>query len=100
MGRNWAIAIGINQYRYLQPLYYAVQDAVAMCDYFSNEVRFEQVYYFSDISPPIQEVDGAAIPISYITDRPATSQLNLRGFGQPCLHQSPSVFERSRFHIA
>jgi formylglycine-generating enzyme required for sulfatase activity/uncharacterized caspase-like protein len=58
MGQNWAIAIGINQYRYLQPLHYAVQDAAAMCDYFRNEVRFEQVYYFADSSPPIQQDYG------------------------------------------
>ncbi|MBD2093572.1 SUMF1/EgtB/PvdO family nonheme iron enzyme [Trichocoleus sp. FACHB-591] len=58
MGKNWAIAVGINQYRYLQPLHYAVRDAAAMCDYFSHEVRFEQVYYFSDNSPPIQQDYG------------------------------------------
>lgn len=58
MGRNWAIAIGINQYRYLQPLHYAVGDAAAMCDYFGNEVRFEQIYYFSDTSPPLQQDHG------------------------------------------
>jgi uncharacterized caspase-like protein len=58
MGKNWAIAIGINQYRYLQALDYAVQDAVAMSHYFSHEVRFERVYYFSDTSPPIQQDYG------------------------------------------
>lgn len=58
MGRNWAIAIGINQYRYLQPLSYAVRDATAMRDYFSHEVRFERVYYFSDTSPLIEQDYG------------------------------------------
>ncbi len=61
MGKNWAIAIGINQYRYLQPLHYAVRDAAAMCNYFSNESRFEQVYYFSDTSPPIQQDYGSPL---------------------------------------
>ena len=58
MGKNWAIAIGINQYRYLQPLHYAVRDASAMGDYFSSEVRFDQVYYFADDSPPIEQDHG------------------------------------------
>jgi len=58
MGKNWAIAIGINQYRYLQPLHYAVRDASAMDDYFSNEVRFDQVYYFADNSPAIEQDYG------------------------------------------
>lgn len=58
MGKNWAIAIGINQYDNLQPLNYAKRDAEAMCSYFLNEVNFQQVYYFSDNSPPIQQDYG------------------------------------------
>jgi formylglycine-generating enzyme required for sulfatase activity/uncharacterized caspase-like protein len=55
MGKNWAIVIGINQYRNLQPLQYAVQDAVAVRDFFlSHPAEFEQIYYFSDQSPPIE----------------------------------------------
>ncbi len=30
MASNWAIVIGINQYRFLQPLKYAERDAKAM----------------------------------------------------------------------
>jgi len=58
MAKNWAIAIGINQYRNLQPLHYAVRDAAAVRDYFLNEVNFQQVYYFSDNSSPIQTDSG------------------------------------------
>jgi uncharacterized caspase-like protein len=58
MGKNWAIAIGINQYRNLQPLNYAVRDAEAVRAYFLNDVKFEQVYYFSDHSPPISQNYG------------------------------------------
>ncbi len=41
MGRNWAIAIGINQYRYLQPLHYAVRDAAAMSLRFNPGDRYD-----------------------------------------------------------
>ncbi len=58
MGKNWAIAIGINHYRNLQPLNYAVRDAEAMRDYFINDVSFQQVYTFSDTSPPIPQDYG------------------------------------------
>jgi formylglycine-generating enzyme required for sulfatase activity len=59
MGRNWAIAIGINDYYNLQPLHYAVQDAASMRDFFlSPAIAFEQVYYFSDQSPPIESPRG------------------------------------------
>ena len=61
MAKNWAIAIGINQYRNLQPLQFAVRDAEAMRDYFLNEVSFQQVYTFSDHSPPIQQDYGSPL---------------------------------------
>ncbi|GAB4378505.1 MAG: hypothetical protein Kow00121_30470 [Elainellaceae cyanobacterium] len=58
MGRNWAIAIGINQYDNLAPLYYAKRDAAAMRDYFCSEAGFEQVYYFADDAPDIEQGYG------------------------------------------
>ncbi|MFM7450181.1 MAG: SUMF1/EgtB/PvdO family nonheme iron enzyme [Leptolyngbyaceae cyanobacterium] len=58
MGRNWAIAVGINEYYNLQPLNYAVQDAESIQDFFLNEAGFEQVYYFSDHSPRIETPKG------------------------------------------
>ncbi|PZV17107.1 MAG: hypothetical protein DCF22_04315 [Leptolyngbya sp.] len=61
MDKNWAIAIGINQYRNLQPLQFAVRDADAMQDYFLNEVSFQKVYPFSDHSPPIQQDYGSPL---------------------------------------
>jgi len=51
MAKNWAIAIGINQYNYLQPLNYAKRDAQLMQEFLSNEAGFERVYFFSDDSP-------------------------------------------------
>jgi formylglycine-generating enzyme required for sulfatase activity/uncharacterized caspase-like protein len=53
MSKNWAICIGINHYYNLQPLQYAVKDAASVRDFFLNEIKFEQVYYFADDSPPI-----------------------------------------------
>ncbi len=58
MSRNWAICIGINHYYNLQPLKFAVQDASSVRDFFLNEAKFEQVYYFSDDSPPIETPKG------------------------------------------
>ncbi len=53
MGKNWAIAIGINSYDNLQPLSYAKRDAADMRDYFLNEAGFEKVYYFAEDAPDI-----------------------------------------------
>ena len=54
MSRNWAIAIGINQYDYFKDLRYAVQDAAAMRDFCCDEVQFEKVYYFADDAEDLQ----------------------------------------------
>jgi uncharacterized caspase-like protein len=53
MVKNWALAIGINQYEFLQPLKYAKQDARLMQEFFRNQSGFEQVFFFSDDSPDI-----------------------------------------------
>ena len=56
MAKNWAIAIGINQYNNLQHLNYAKLDAEAMRDCFEKEVRFDRVFLFTE--------DSIAIPTS------------------------------------
>ncbi|WP_414543856.1 SUMF1/EgtB/PvdO family nonheme iron enzyme [Nostoc sp. CCY0012] len=53
MAKNWAIAIGINQYDYLQPLNYAKRDALLMQEFLRHEVGCENIYFFSDDSPDI-----------------------------------------------
>lgn len=53
MVKNWAIAIGINQYDYLQPLNYAKRDAQLMQEFLVNEAGFERIFFFSDDSPDI-----------------------------------------------
>ncbi|MBD2095112.1 SUMF1/EgtB/PvdO family nonheme iron enzyme [Trichocoleus sp. FACHB-591] len=84
MGKNWAIAIGINQYDNLQPLSYAKRDAAAMRDYFLNEAGFEQVYYFAEDAPNIEQTYGPPfqpLPTFAKLDR----FLDVR-FEQPFLH--------------
>jgi formylglycine-generating enzyme required for sulfatase activity/uncharacterized caspase-like protein len=61
MGKNWAIAIGINGYRNLQRLNYAKRDAESVCSFFQQELAFEQVYAFTDNSPPIPTDSGPDI---------------------------------------
>ncbi|MDM9585944.1 caspase domain-containing protein [Nostoc sp. GT001] len=53
MAKNWAIAIGINQYDYLQPLNYAKRDAQLMQEFLGNEAGFERIFFFSDDSPNV-----------------------------------------------
>ncbi|MHC5610810.1 MAG: SUMF1/EgtB/PvdO family nonheme iron enzyme [Nostoc sp.] len=53
MAKNWAIAIGINQYDYLQPLNYAKRDALLMQEFLADEAGFERIFFFSDDSPPV-----------------------------------------------
>jgi formylglycine-generating enzyme required for sulfatase activity len=53
MAKNWAIAIGINQYDYLQPLNYAKRDALLMQEFLGNEAGFERIFFFSDDSPEV-----------------------------------------------
>ena len=58
MARNWAITIGINGYRYLQRLHYAMSDADAMRQFFTQELSFHQVYHFTDNGSPIAQDYG------------------------------------------
>ncbi len=53
MVKNWALAIGINQYDFLQPLKYAQRDAQLMQKLLCSEAGFERVFLFSDDSPDI-----------------------------------------------
>lgn len=53
MASNWAIVIGINQYRFLQPLNYAKRDAETMCSFLTQEARFDRIFLFTDDSPSV-----------------------------------------------
>jgi uncharacterized caspase-like protein len=51
MAKNWAIAIGINEYNYLQSLQFAKRDAQLMQEFLRTEAGFDQILFFSDDSP-------------------------------------------------
>jgi formylglycine-generating enzyme required for sulfatase activity len=56
MAKNWAICVGINQYRFLQDLTYAVNDAEKMHDWLKETAKFDQTYLFTDKSPEIDDM--------------------------------------------
>ena len=58
MTKNLGITIGINNYRYLQRLNYAMQDANEMRYFFSGELDFRQGYHFTDNSTSIPQDYG------------------------------------------
>ncbi len=78
MAKNWAIAIGINQYNpnNFAPLNYAKRDAELMRDFFQR-AGFDEVCFFTDDSPPQELASGAKIPtypscgnlLSFLHDR-------------------------------
>ncbi len=61
MAKNWAIAIGINQYDNLKPLSYAQRDAEAMQSFFQQDLNIQPVYHFTDDSPTIPQDHGPAL---------------------------------------
>ncbi len=62
MANNWAIAIGINQYHFYQPLGYAQADAEAVKDFLVTHGGFlpQQCLLMTDTSPPFG--DKSTIP--------------------------------------
>jgi uncharacterized caspase-like protein len=55
MAQNWAIVIGVNEYRFLQPLKYAKRDAELMSAFLRDEARFDRIFLFTDDSPAIAD---------------------------------------------
>jgi formylglycine-generating enzyme required for sulfatase activity/uncharacterized caspase-like protein len=53
MAKNWAIAIGINNYNNLQALNFAKRDAEVMAAWFTDEAKFHKVFLFTEDSPSI-----------------------------------------------
>ncbi len=58
MGENWAIVIGINEYKNLKCLNYAQRDAELVRDFFRQDLQFTEVVYFAKDAPPIQSDYG------------------------------------------
>ncbi|MDJ0556086.1 MAG: GUN4 domain-containing protein [Microcoleaceae cyanobacterium MO_207.B10] len=57
MAKNYAITIGINKYEHISsPLKYAASDAEKVKDFLLTEAGFNQVFYFSDYSPSIENI--------------------------------------------
>ena len=56
IGKNFAITIGINEYEFMRPLRYAVRDAKKMRDFLLEEAGFNEVFYYSDDSPNIENI--------------------------------------------
>ena len=57
MAKNYAITIGINKYEHIsRPLKYAASDAEKVKDFLLTEAGFNQVFYFSDYSPSIENI--------------------------------------------
>jgi formylglycine-generating enzyme required for sulfatase activity len=65
--RNIAIAIGINQYRNLQHLQYAKNDAQLFRDCLLRDAGFDRVWYFADDSPEIEGVSTEPIRSNLLT---------------------------------
>jgi uncharacterized caspase-like protein len=65
--RNIAIAIGINQYRNLQHLQYAKNDAQLFRDFLLRDAGFDRVWYFADDSPEIEGVSTEPIRSNLLT---------------------------------
>jgi formylglycine-generating enzyme required for sulfatase activity/uncharacterized caspase-like protein len=63
MNRNWVLTIGINNYRNLQALRYAKQDAEALQRFFLQDIAClpEQIYHFSDDAPAIAQDYGPSL---------------------------------------
>jgi formylglycine-generating enzyme required for sulfatase activity/uncharacterized caspase-like protein len=64
MTKNFAIVIGINQYHPInfRRLEYAENDAESVRDFFLQEARFDNVYFFADNSPDLVLPNGQKIP--------------------------------------
>ncbi|MEM9274097.1 MAG: SUMF1/EgtB/PvdO family nonheme iron enzyme [Cyanobacteria bacterium P01_F01_bin.143] len=57
MGKNWAIAVGINKYENLSSLKYAKHDAEAIADWLRQEAKFDEVFLFTEDSPAINKTN-------------------------------------------
>lgn len=53
MTQNCAIAVGINNYEFMQPLSYAQRDAETVAEFLRQEANFNEVFLFTTDSPRI-----------------------------------------------
>ena len=84
MGKNWAIVIGINEYRNLKRLNYARRDAELVRDFFRQDMEFTQVDYFAENAPPI-ETKPSSPPLSALPNFEDLDNYLERRFRKPFL---------------
>ncbi len=77
--KNIAIAIGINEYRYIPPLKYAKNDAQFFSDFLRKDAGFERVWYSSDDSPKFDGDSTEPICSNLITVLNRLSNYRLAG---------------------
>lgn len=53
MTQNCAIAVGINNYEFMQPLSYAQRDAETVAEFLRQEANFDEVFLFTTDSPRV-----------------------------------------------
>jgi uncharacterized caspase-like protein len=57
ISKNFAVTIGINEYKYIhRPLGYAAKNAEKIRDFLLTEAGFDDVFYYSDYSPDINNI--------------------------------------------
>ena len=89
MAKNWAICVGINQYRFLQDLTCAVNDAEKMHIWLKETAKFEQTYLFTDTSP---EIDDMSEPLPSQPTFTTLRRWLRKRFERPILSPSDSLW--------
>jgi formylglycine-generating enzyme required for sulfatase activity len=89
MAKNWAICVGINQYRFLQDLTCAVNDAEKMHLWLKETAKFDQTYLFTDISP---EIDDMSEPLPSQPTFTTLRRWLRKRFARPILSPSDSLW--------
>ena len=89
MAKNWAICVGINQYRFLQDLTCAVNDAEKMHVWLKETAKFEQTYLFTDKSP---EIDDMSEPLPSQPTFTTLRRWLRKRFERPILSPSDSLW--------
>ena len=89
MAKNWAICVGINQYRFLQDLTCAVNDAEKLHLWLKETAKFEQTYLFTDKSP---EIDDMSEPLPSQPTFTTLRRWLRKRFERPILSPSDSLW--------
>ena len=89
MAKNWAICVGINQYRFLQDLTCAVNDAEKMHLWLKETAKFDQTYLFTDTSP---EIDDMSEPLPSQPTFTTLRRWFRKRFERPILSPSDSLW--------